>query len=381
MARIPIYEYKAKKLLDPEYLGCEVISGDELPEVEDGLYAVKVDQGVKQRGVRGLLRLGVSKDAIAGSIEELQSSGYSHFLVEKMTEHAPDEERFLSLARERVGFSLIYCAKGGVNIEESKDAVEKVLWEYGAPAPSVGDIPTAYVEHLREIMNSLHVSFLEINPLIIKDGRPLALDCAIKVDSAGSYAVRSQWSFDDVPARVKVSEAEERVRELDQNTPASLKLNVLNENGSLFFLFSSGGASIVLADDAYVRGLGEEIGNYGEYSGAPTRTETYLYAREIIGLMQKSGAKKKALVIAGGVANFTDVKETFSGIIDALEEVKDELKNDNVKVFVRRGGPREDEGLALMRKFLEDNQIFGSVHGSDTLLTEPIKLASEYLKA
>jgi ATP-citrate lyase beta-subunit len=89
--------------------------------------------------------------------------------------------------------------------------------------------------------------------------------------------------------------------------------------------------------------------------------------------------QKKAIVIAGGVANFTDVKSTFKGIIQALNEVAEQLKAQGTKVFVRRGGPNEVEGLKLMEDFLKAKDLFGSVYGSKTLLTEAVSDAIEYI--
>jgi ATP-citrate lyase beta-subunit len=94
-----------------------------------------------------------------------------------------------------------------------------------------------------------------------------------------------------------------------------------------------------------------------------------------------SPAPKKALVVAGGVANFTDVKKTFSGVVQALRENLEPLKKHRVKVYVRRGGPNEKEGLAMLREFLEENDLFGSVHGSDVVLTDVINEALEYIDA
>ncbi len=162
---------------------------------------------------------------------------------------------------------------------------------------------------------------------------------------------------------------------LDKTTPASLKLNVLNPNGSLFFLLSAGGGSIVIADQAALLGAGREIGNYGEYSGGPTREETYLYAREVLSLLLESKAKQKALVIAGPIANFTDVKQTFLGIIDALTERARTLRTGGVRVFVRRGGPNEEAGLSLMREFLSQEKLLGSVHGSEAPITIAVEEA------
>ncbi len=381
MARVPLYEYTAKKLLiNGEYKGVSIIIGDPISDFPKGNYAVKVDQGVKKRGKLGLIKLNISADKISQAVEELSQSGYTHFLVEPMVMHNVSEERYLSLSREREGLRVIASIHGGVSIEEIKGDIEKVLWKDGEPAPKISAVPEKFLTELREKMQKYHISFLELNPFLIQNEKVVMLDAAVKVDDAGVYAVNGAWGYNDVPPPKTRTKAEERVHKLDESTPASLKLSVLNENGSLFFLLSSGGASIVLADDAYVSGMGTEIANYGEYSGAPTRTETYLYAREVLGLLLKSSAKKKALVIAGGVANFTDIKETFSGILDALEESRDELQKLGVKVFVRRGGPNEEAGLRLMKEFLAKYDLLGSVHGSETPLTTPVQEAIDFLK-
>ena len=127
--------------------------------------------------------------------------------------------------------------------------------------------------------------------------------------------------------------------------------------------------------------MGKEIANYGEYSGGPTREETYLYTKEVLGVILASKAKKKALVIAGGVANFTDVKSTFAGIIDALSEKTEELQRSNVRVYVRRGGPNEAAGLSLMEEFLRAHDLLGSVHGSEAVITAAVDDAIAYLKS
>lgn len=207
----------------------------------------------------------------------------------------------------------------------------------------------------------------------------MLLDAAVLVDSAGEqYA---QWTSNDTVGARTMTEVETAIAELNENSTAALSFRVLNQDGALWLLLSGGGASITIADEAHNAGKAELIGNYGEYSGGPTTEETYLYAKQVLKQMLRSSAPKKALIIAGGVANFTDVKKTFAGIIQALKELQDECKNQGVKVFVRRGGPNEVEGLASMKKYLTDNDLFGSVHGSDVILTDVIHEALEYVNA
>ena len=94
--------------------------------------------------------------------------------------------------------------------------------------------------------------------------------------------------------------------------------------------------------------------------------------------------RKRALLIGGGIANFTDVAATFNGIIRALREKvyrtarsrilasvmfflapripfhlilhrtiyfqESKLKASRMHIYVRRGGPNYQSGLAKMRK-------------------------------
>eukprot|EP00490_Sorites_sp_Unknown_P003643 CAMPEP_0114697162 /NCGR_PEP_ID=MMETSP0191-20121206/73449_1 /TAXON_ID=126664 /ORGANISM="Sorites sp." /LENGTH=109 /DNA_ID=CAMNT_0001995863 /DNA_START=870 /DNA_END=1199 /DNA_ORIENTATION=+ len=95
----------------------------------------------------------------------------------------------------------------------------------------------------------------------------------------------------------------------------------------------------IYADTICDLGFGKELGNYGEYSGSPTKTATYEYAVTIIKLLLKNplsdnelnDGKSKVLIIGGGIANFTDVADTFLGIIEALKEFQDQLKAQKIE--------------------------------------------------
>jgi ATP citrate (pro-S)-lyase len=132
-----------------------------------------------------------------------------------------------------------------------------------------------------------------------------------------------------------------------------------------------------VADEVKNLGEGDMLANYGEYSGGPNREETKVYTDQLLSLLLRSKAKQKILVIAGGVANFTDVKATFAGVIDALQEKEAELQQQHVKVYVRRGGPNEIAGLQLMHDYLESAHILGDVHGPELVLADIVKEALE----
>ena len=136
------------------------------------------------------------------------------------------------------------------------------------------------------------------------------------------------------------------IRELDGKTGASLKLTILNHAGRIWTMVAGGGASVVYADTISDLGYGQELANYGEYSGAPSTEHTYEYAKTLISLMCKQkDPRGKIFIIGGGIANFTDVAATFTGLIKAIVSFQDDLKAHNVQIWVRRAGPNYQEGL------------------------------------
>ncbi len=188
-------------------------------------------------------------------------------------------------------------------------------------------------------------SYLEINPLVvIPDAKGTSadvhfLDLAAKLDQTAEFECGVKWAIArsatalglagatltsdgkvtidagppmDFPAPFgrELTKEEAYIAELDAKTGASLKLTVLNPSGRIWTLVAGGGASVVYADAIASVGFSNELANYGEYSGAPTETQTYHYARTVLDLMLRSPIRPegKVLFIGGGIANFTNVR-------------------------------------------------------------------------
>ena len=136
-------------------------------------------------------------------------------------------------------------------------------------------------------------------------------------------------------------------------------------------MVAGGGASVIFADTVCDIGYAHELANYGEYSGAPSEEETYLYAKTVISLATRNPdpSKPRALLIGGGIANFTDVAITFKGIIHALIEAKDKLRECGMRIWVRRGGVNAQSGLEQMRALGKQLEIPVSVYGPETHMT------------
>ena len=90
--------------------------------------------------------------------------------------------------------------------------------------------------------------------------------------------------------------------------------------------------------------------------------------------LQEYSSNIKHIIVGGAIANFTDVKKTFGGIINAFRKAKGEGKLNGVKIWVRRGGPNEKQGLAAMSA-LKDEGFDIHVFDRTTPLTDIVDMA------
>lgn len=387
MARVAITEYAAKRLVfgdayqgvsvTPETVSEEVTKLDTVQH-----YIVKVDVGIKKRGKQKLVRVNVAADAVAAASQELFDLGHERCIIEAMVPHEDSDERYLSIDLVREGVLLIQSDMGGVDIESADGSAinrsvvptNEVL--SGSPTATVAGAPLPL---LFQKMQEYHFSFLEINPYTIRDNDFLALDMAVEIDSSKENRL-PEWVQGHVLHKKVASSQEAAVLEQDARTQAALNLHTLNPNGSILTLLSGGGASLVGLDSLVTAGLQNEVINYSEYSGAPTREETHVYVNTLLEILFNSTATNKVILIAGGVANFTDVMATFQGIVDAFTDQLAALKEQGVYVCVRRGGPNQEAGLAHLRDFLDQNGISNDVNGPSLSLGEVGNLVKPHLQ-
>ena len=97
----------------------------------------------------------------------------------------------------------------------------------------------------------------------------IPLDMAAKIDETAKFEVGNQWGKVEFPPPFgrPLLPAEAYIAELDGKTGASVKLTILNPAGRVWTMVAGGGASVIYADTLCDLGAGEELANYGEYSG------------------------------------------------------------------------------------------------------------------
>ena len=75
---------------------------------------------------------------------------------------------------------------------------------------------------------------------------------------------------------------------------------MLNPKGRVWLMVAGGGASVIYADTVGDLGFADELGNYGEYSGAPNAGETQRYARTVLQAATGEAAEGCALARCKG---------------------------------------------------------------------------------
>ncbi len=362
---------------------------------------VKPDQLVKRRGKSGLLLLDADWPAAAAWIGErmgqpLEVNGVvgkiDHFLVEPFVPHRSDEEAYLAILSQRSGDQILFHPAGGVDVGDIDAKAVRYLVPVGE-MPSVAELGERlfaslpadkqmrladFTTALFRFYADLHFAYLELNPVVVTDAAIIPLDMAAKLDDTAQWLVGDRWGDIEFPPPFgREATPEERyVSELDAMSGASLKLMVLNPQGRVWSMVAGGGASVIFADTITDLGYMHEMANYGEYSGDPSEELTYLYAKTILDLMTRTYRPDgKVLLIGGGIANFTDVAATFTGIIRALREYGEKLRQHHVKIYVRRGGPNYQEGLRLMREVGEEIGVPMAVYGPETHMTRIVSMA------
>ncbi|MDD4003938.1 MAG: ATP citrate lyase citrate-binding domain-containing protein [Elusimicrobiaceae bacterium] len=383
-------------LITPESREKDVLKQN--PWLKKEKLVAKPDQLFGKRGKHGLLCInadwkkawGWVSDRMNKSAKVGETTGeLTHFLVEPFTPHAEDDEFYIAMRTFRDEDVIYFSTKGGIYVEENWDKVIEIkvptlaaVEDVKLNLPALGKRQEQVEKFIRSLFGFYRAAgftYLEINPFAFNGDDIIPLDFVARVDDTSMFETGKLWGELEFPPAfgMRKTPEEQFISELDEKSGSSLKLTVLNSEGRIWAMVAGGGASVIYADTVGDLGFAKELANYGEYSGAPTEEETYQYAKTVLDLMTrgKKRADGKVLLIGGGIANFTDVAKTFTGIIRALEEFKPRLIAHKAEIYVRRGGPNYQEGLARMRKVGETLGVPIHVYGPETHMTKIVSMA------
>jgi ATP-citrate lyase beta-subunit len=370
-----------------------VTSAEELTKLGDAndwlkksKLVVKAHEALGSRFKLGLVKVGLDLNGAQAAAKEILgrqvgSIAVSQAIVSEMVPHK--EEYYAAVKSVREGAEILLASCGGIEVESNWDRVKKLAVVVGdTPSPDAleklakdAGFSKDLAKKIADFAGKLFACFdnedaqyLEVNPVVVResDGQLVALDAVTLLDADARFR-HPDWNF---PFAAEFGRAytknELEVMAVDSKIKGSVKLIEI-PGGVTAMLPAGGGASVYYSDAVVARG--GKLANYAEYSGDPPDWAVEVLTEKVCSL---PGIKN--IIVGGAIANFTDVKKTFGGIIAGFRKAKSEGRLNGVKIWVRRGGPREKEGLEAMRA-LRDEGFDIHVFDRHTPLTDIVDMA------
>ncbi len=357
----------------------------------DAKIVVKAHEAIGSRMKLGLVKTGLDLQAaknVATEMlgKEIGTLTISQVILSEFIEHK--DEYYLAVKSVREGAEILMASIGGIEIESHWDQVKRLLVPLGIDptheqlehlAKEAGFkkkliTPVAdFALKLYQCYDQEDGNYIEINPLITREGgwgnhneELVALDAVTLLDADARFR-HPDWNFTFASEFGRpYTEDERTIMEIDSRIKGSVKFIEI-PGGDTALLPAGGGASVFYSDA--VIAMGGSIANYAEYSGDPPDWAVEALTDKVCSL---KGIKR--IIVGGAIANFTDVKKTFGGIINGFRKAKAEGKLDGVSIWVRRGGPNEKEGLNAMRALSAEGFDI-HVYDRNTPLTDIVNMS------
>lgn len=279
---------------------------------------------------------------------------------------------------------LMYSEEGGIDIEEIKnknaDAIKRLEID-PFTGPKDKDLKKLGNEKFVDFALRLWDAFVasdarlvEVNPLAEdSDGNLVAVDAKVILDDSGLIRHRDLDVLPKGTVSAIPTQREIEAKKIDEEDyRGSAGSTFIEFDGDLAVLASGGGASLLVMDALFAHG--GNPANYTEYSGNPPREKVAKLTKITLSREGLSGC-----LVAGAVANFTDIYETLSGFADGLKQVRPKA---DFPIVVRRGGPRQKEAYEMLEKLSKkvgfDIHLFGPETPISVAAKKMVELSKEY---
>jgi citryl-CoA synthetase large subunit len=289
------------------------------------------------------------------------------------------EEQYLSITYDtnKKQPVLIYSRDGGMDIEDVSEEKITKQWLDIREGNIESEIP--FAKELWQVFLKEDTRLVEINPLVkTVTGDWIAADAKIAIDDDAFYRhsaekMRGVVDWETFEPRTMMgrlpTEREIEAKKIDEGEAyyRGTAGKYIEMEGDIALILNGGGASIANMDAIIAEGL--KPANYTEYSGNPPREKVQALAKVVL---SKPGVR--GLWMCGVVANFTNMKETFLGIIDVLDELKP-----SYPIVVRRDGPESIEAIRLVEECAARNNLNLKIFNKDMGMSESAKIFADML--
>lgn len=296
------------------------------------------------------------------------------------------EENYISITYDTVSKIpfLMFSEYGGMDVEEvrakGKEAIVRVdIDPFDGPSAKElekNGVPVDFAMRLWDVFSKYDCRLVEVNPFAkLKNGEFVAIDSKIILDDSGisrhkDLDVLKKGAAGAVPTEREVQAG--KIDEEDYRGTAGSRF--IEFDGDIAILASGGGASLLVMDSMFESG--GMPANYTEYSGNPPREKVEKLTRIALSREGLNGC-----LVAGAVANFTDIFETLSGFVEGLAQVTPKPK---FPIVIRRGGPRLKEAYEMIEEVSKGEGYDIHLYGPETPISvaakKMVELAAEYKK-
>lgn len=413
-----LYEFEGHKILtksgikSPFFIVCENL--EEVEQARKRLnfpIVAKVQVLSGKRGKRGGVKVVANEKALYAFCKEMFGKDFSGEKVQfiSLSEKVDiKSESYISITYDtstKTPF-LMYSHEGGMDIEELMDKNPDVIMRveidpFDGPKEKdlrkLGDNKFAdFALRLWDAFVLYDARLVEVNPLAlvrvprihprgVVQGSPrvhpggelscVAVDAKVILDDSGLVRHKDLDVLPKGAAGAIPTQREVEAKKIDEEDyRGSAGSTFIEFDGDIAILASGGGASLLVMDALFAHG--GKPANYTEYSGNPPREKVEKLTKVTLSHEGLSGC-----LVAGAVANFTDIFETLSGFADGLKQVKPRA---TYPIVVRRGGPRQKEAYEMLEKLAEkegfDIHLFGPETPISVAAKEMVRLSNLYKK-
>lgn len=378
-----LYEFEGKQLFAKYGIatpkGVVVRRGEDVQKmyselgVKDVVVKAQVLSG--KRGKNNGIKFCSSAEEVVGACAELfemqiRAQYVTAVLIEEKLNIA--EEHYVSITYDTTSKQpiLIYSSSGGMDIEDvAEDRIEKEKCD-SRKTEIETDLP--FGKELWKCFSTEDARVVEINPLVkTTEGKWVAADAKIALDDDAFFRHKEWEGLEPRTMMGRLpTEREIAAKKIDEGEAyyRGTAGKYIEFDGDVGLILNGGGASIANMDALIAAGL--KPANYTEYSGNPPREKVYALAKVVLSKPGLTG-----LWMCGVVANFTNIKETFMGIIDALDEVRP-----TYPIVVRRDGTESTEAFQLLEECAKRNNLNIKMFKKETGMSETAGVLAAMIK-
>ncbi|MCA9368919.1 MAG: hypothetical protein H6773_03750 [Pseudomonadales bacterium] len=377
-------EYEGKQLLATAGLQIpkgQLVSFDVLEEIsfpDKCMIKAQVLHG--NRALNGLVKKAESRAEAKSLVAEMATKTdrygepFTDLLIEEVTTFSSQWYVALRYDTKRRRLVCDVSAEGGMGMDDRGGSIQTIELSVLTAPVSFDTFPSLLpvIQKMWQVFILNDAVLVEINPLVETAEGFVCLDAKIELEDAARFRHPEWKTISRAAGEKKRSKLEKKALAISRSDYQGVAGESFFEfpGGTIGVLASGGGASALVMDGLLQSGL--RPANYTEYSGNPKKEKVAELTKLVASLDNLEG-----MLVVGSTANFTDIYETLSGVVEGL--LASPLGN-QTPVVIRRGGPRWQEAFEMVQERLPKERFDVHLLGPDVPILDSVIVLRDVLQ-